>query len=55
MCDTENLDRKIYIVGKIEWRDDEKGAERARPSVVLSTRIDVEVKTDGVWCRSWKT
>ena len=44
VCDSENLDMRIYMVGEIEWRDDEKGAERVRPWDGLSTRVDVEVE-----------
>ena len=44
VCDSENLDMRIYMVGEIEWRDDEKGAESVRPWDGLSTRVDVEVE-----------
>jgi hypothetical protein len=44
VCDSENLDMRIYMVGEIEWRDDEKGAESVRPWDGLATRVDVEVE-----------
>lgn len=44
MCDSENLDMSIYMVGEIELRDDEKGAESIRPWDGLSTRVDGEVE-----------
>jgi len=53
--DSEDLDMRIYMVGEIEWRDDEKGAESVRPWDGLSTWVDVEVEGDCVVWENWKT